>query len=107
MKKDVLRKLDYKMRDHMFFGSVYDTIMKHGRYGGEPLSEKYNVLIGQKHRMLYYKKLKKRFLEDAVKERPWEKRTKKSNPGTIWVLWLQGMDKAPLLVRRFCVQIPG
>ncbi|MCR4652993.1 MAG: capsular polysaccharide synthesis protein [Eubacterium sp.] len=100
MRGELLQKLGYKISDRMLLGSLYDIFMRNVRYKAEPLRFNYNVLIGQKHRMLYYRMLKKKFFSEAVKERPWESIPKEANPKIIWFLWLQGMENAPLLVRR-------
>ena len=92
MRGELLRKLGYKISDRMLLGSLYDIFMRNVRYKAEPLRFNYNVLIGQKHRMLYYRMLKKKFFSEAVKERPWESIPKEANPKTIWFLWIQGME---------------
>lgn len=101
--EDLWRRVRYKVQDHMLLGSMVDQLMKHTRYRGEKLGFLYNVMIGQKHRMLYYKKLKREFLKKCCKDRYWEKKRKRSNPDIVWVCWLQGLDQAPLLVKR-CVE---
>ena len=40
----------------MLLGSIYDNVMLKTKYRDAKLSFLYNVMIGQKHRMLYYKK---------------------------------------------------
>lgn len=84
----------------MLLGSIYDNIMLKLKYNQGKLAFNYNVMMAQKHRMLYYKRLKKQLLPECVREKMWEQLEKKSNPDTIWICWLQGMDKAPLLVQR-------
>lgn len=44
----------------MLLGSIYDNVMLKTKYRDAKLSFLYNVMIGQKHRMLYYKKIKKK-----------------------------------------------
>ena len=50
-----LAKINNKIKDHMLIGSVYDNIIKKVKYNDKPLDFLYNVMVGQKHRMLYYK----------------------------------------------------
>lgn len=52
-----LDKVKYKIEDHMLLGSVYDNIMMKTKYRNKKLSFLYNVMVAQKHRMLYYKQL--------------------------------------------------
>lgn len=93
----------YKTEDHMLLGSIYDNIMLKTKYKDEKLSFLYNVMIAQKHRMLYYKMLKKRYLKKCLTNKEWEHKKKINNTDTIWMCWLQGFDNAPLIVRR-CVE---
>lgn len=100
-----------KIRDRMLLGAIYDTVIRKTRYRGEKLDFRYNVIIGQKHRMLYYKRLRKKYFAQAVRERNWETSERVKNSDTIWFCWLQGMEEAPLLVKR-CYdslreQLPG
>jgi hypothetical protein len=83
----------------MFIGSVYDNIIKKTKYREEPLQFLYNTMVGQKHRMLYYKKLKKKYFNSAISNPEWENRPKVKNSNTIWICWLQGLEKAPELVK--------
>ena len=83
----------------MLIGSIYDNLIKKTRYRDNRLSFLYNVMVGQKHRMLYYKKLKKRYLNNAMKNPLWENLDKKTNKNTIWFCWLQGIENAPELVK--------
>lgn len=89
-----------KIKDRMLLGSIYDQIMKHTRYHEKPLDFLYNVMVGQKHRMLYYKKLKKQYFAKCVSHRPWENLPKESHPENVWILWFTGMDTAPEIVRQ-------
>lgn len=98
--KDQIRSLQYKIQDHMFLGSVYDNIIKKMKYNDPKLSFLYNVLIGNKHRMLYYKKLKKKYLERCTKTREWEVKEKNLNRDTLWICWMQGENQAPEIVKR-------
>ena len=63
----------------MLLGSIYDNVMLKTKYRDAKLSFLYNVMIGQKHRMLYYKKLKRKYLEKVTTDRPWETLEKKAN----------------------------
>lgn len=92
--------LKNKISDHMLLGSVYDNIMMKVKYNQGKLSFLYNVMVAQKHRMLYYKKLKKKYFNKCIENRPWENKEKKQNKDTIWFCWLQGLDNAPLIVKR-------
>lgn len=84
----------------MLLGSIYDNVMMKFKYNTPKLSFRYNVMMSQKHRMLYYKMLKKKFLTKCTANRPWESLEKVKNSDTIWICWLQGFDNAPLLVKR-------
>ena len=83
----------------MLLGSIYDNVMLKTKYRDTKLSFLYNVMIGQKHRMLYYKKLKRKYLEKVTADRPWETLEKKANRGRVWFCWLQGLEQAPPLVK--------
>ena len=86
-----LAKINNKIKDHMLIGSVYDNIIKKVKYNDKPLDFLYNVMVGQKHRMLYYKMLKKKYLNQCTKFREWEAKEKRKNSNTIWLCWLQGI----------------
>jgi hypothetical protein len=55
-----LAQVKFKIEDRMLLGSIYDNIMLKLKYNTPKLTFLYNVMIGQKHRMLYYKRLKKK-----------------------------------------------
>ncbi len=93
-------KIKHKIEDGMFLGSIYDNLMLKLKYNEGKLSFNYNVMMSQKHRMLYYKKLKKKLFAEGIQNRSWEQLAKQKNPDTIWLCWLQGMDSAPLIVKR-------
>lgn len=95
-----LNTVKNKIADHMLLGSVYDNIIMKTKYNSGRLSFLYNVMVAQKHRMLYYKKLKKKYFNRCTVQRPWEQECKKKKSDTIWFCWLQGLDNAPLLVKR-------
>lgn len=99
IKSSKLKKLISKIKDRMLVGSIYDNLLLKCKYNTPQLKFLYNVMIGQKHRMLYYKRLKKMFWKECTKERPWEQKEKEANPDTVWFCWLQGMEQAPELVR--------
>ena len=61
-----LDKVKYKIEDHMLLGSVYDNIMMKTKYRNKKLSFLYNVMVAQKHRMLYYKSFEDNIWTDAV-----------------------------------------
>ena len=90
----------------MLLGSIYDNVMLKTKYRDAKLSFLYNVMIGQKHRMLYYKTLKRKYLEKVTADRPWETLEKKANQGRIWFCWLQGLEQAPPLV-KLCYEALG
>ena len=58
-----LDKVKYKIEDHMLLGSVYDNIMMKTKYRNKKLSFLYNVMVAQKHRMLYYKQLRRKYMD--------------------------------------------
>lgn len=95
-------KLINKIKDRMLLGSIYDNIMLKTKYKGEHLEFNYNVMMGQKHRMLYYKRLKKEYLEKVTRNRVWENLNKKDNKDQVWICWFQGLEAAPELV-KICV----
>lgn len=99
MRKEFFEKITNKIQDHMLIGSIYDDVIKKTKYRDERLSFLYNVMMAQKHRMLYYKQLKKAYLIECTAQRPWEEQEKKFNPDTIWVMWLQGIENAPEIVK--------
>ena len=99
-KEGKLAKLKYKLEDHMLLGSIYDNVMMKTKYREEKLAFLYNVMVGQKHRMLFYSRLKKKYLDKCTSERGWEAKEKKFNADTIWLCWLQGMENAPELVKQ-------
>ena len=101
-----LRRIKEKIQDHMLLGSIYDNVMLKTKYRDAKLSFLYNVMIGQKHRMLYYKTLKRKYLEKVTADRPWETLEKKANQGRIWFCWLQGLEQAPPLV-KLCYEALG
>lgn len=96
---EISQKIKYKIEDGMLLGSLYDRIILKRKYNIPKLAFLYNVLIGQKHRMLYYKKLRKKFWEECTSNTYWEKEKKVENKATVWFCWLQGIDKAPELVK--------
>lgn len=96
-------KIKYKIQDRMLIGSVYDTIIRKVKYRGNRLSFLYNVMIAQKHRMIYYKRLKNKYLKKCTEKREWEKLLKENKNDTIWICWFQGTDNAPELVKA-CIE---
>lgn len=57
-------------------------------------------MVAQKHRMLYYKQLRRKYMDRCSASPVWEKQPKAANNDTIWFCWLQGIEEAPLLVKR-------
>ncbi len=94
------QKVKYKLEDHMLLGSLYDQFMLKTKYREGKLSFLYNVMVGQKHRMLFYQKLKKKYMKSCTQNCYWEKEEKQYNAKRVWFCWLQGLDKAPDLVKR-------
>ena len=99
-KIEKLKSVRYKIEDRMLLGSVYDNIILKLKYNTPKLTFLYRVMIGQKHRMLYYKRLKKTFWKECTADTYWEKEEKIVNKDTIWFCWLQGIEEAPDLVKR-------
>ncbi len=95
-----LIRIKEKIQDHMLIGSIYDNIMERTKYSDPKMKELYNVMVAQKHRLLYYKKLKKNYLYRCTQDRKWEDLKKISNNDTVWFMWLQGIANAPELVKR-------
>ncbi len=93
-------KLINRIKDRMLLGTIYDQIMLRLRYNDAKTHFFYSVMVGQKHRMIYYRRLKKKYFEKCIKDRPWEKLEKVKNSDTVWVMWLQGFDNAPDIVKR-------
>lgn len=94
-----IKKVLHKIEDGMLLGSVYDNVMLRTKYRDKRLSFCYNIMMGQKHRMLYYKYFKKKYYKRCTSERDWEEKEKKKNSDTVWICWLQGMEHAPELVQ--------
>ncbi len=102
MSKDC-NKLINRIKDRMLLGTLYDKFMLKVRYNDSKTHFLYSVMTGQKHRMIYYRRFREKYLPEAVKERPFEALEKKHNPDIVWVMWLQGIDKAPDIVKK-CVK---
>ena len=85
-----LDKVKYKIEDHMLLGSVYDNIMMKTKYRNKKLSFLYNVMVAQKHRMLYYKQLRRKYMDRCSASPVWEKQPKAANNDTIWFCWAAG-----------------
>lgn len=100
MLKQKLQKIKYKFEDHMFGESVCDLLIKKTKYREKKLAFLYNVMIGQKHRMLFYRRFRKKYLRDCTVDCPWEKEEKLFNQNRVWFCWLQGLENAPELVKR-------
>ena len=96
-------KLINRIKDRMILGTLYDQLMLRLRYNDEKTGFLYSVMAGQKHRMLYYRRYKKRYLPECTGDREWEKLPKEINNDTVFVMWLQGIENAPCLVKR-CIE---
>ena len=93
-------KLKNRIRQRMLLGTVYDKAMEKLRYNDTKTSFLYSVMAGQKHRMIFYRRYRKRYLDACTAERPWESAEKKYNSDTVWSMWLQGVDSAPEIVKK-------
>ncbi len=93
-------KLINRIKDRMLLGTIYDQIMMKVRYTDKKTRFLYSVMAGQKHRMIFYRRFKKKYLAKCTADRPWESIEKKSNKDTVWFMWLQGIDNAPDIVKR-------
>lgn len=93
-------KLKNRIKEGMLLGTVYDKAMLLLRYNDHKTNFLYRTMVGQKHRMIYYRRYKKKFLKKCTESRPWETQDKKFNSDTVWFMWLQGLDNAPEIVKR-------
>lgn len=100
LKRD--NKIINRAKDGMLLGTIYDQIMLKVKYNVPRMHFLYGVMVGQKHRMLYYKKFRKKYYSKCILERPWEMRAKENKTDVVWSLWLQGIDNAPDIVKK-CV----
>ncbi|MBO5623889.1 MAG: hypothetical protein J5959_19920, partial [Butyrivibrio sp.] len=96
-------KLLNRIKDHMLLGTIYDQLIMKFKYNDEKTHFLYSVMVGQKHRMIFYRRFKKKYLEKCTIHRPWEKLAKKNNSKTVWVMWLQGIENAPEIVKK-CIE---
>lgn len=93
-------KLVNRIKDRMLLGTIYDQLMLKLKYNDKKTNFLYSVMVGQKHRMIFYRRYKKKYLAACTAKRPWESLPKVMNSDTVYVMWLQGMDKAPEIVKR-------
>ena len=93
-------KLINRIKDRMLLGTLYDQLMMKIKYTDEKTRFLYSVMAGQKHRMIYYRRYKKKYLDTCTKERPWEELPKEANNDTVFVMWLQGLNAAPEIVQK-------
>lgn len=93
-------KIIDRISDRMLIGTIYDQLLLRLKYKDEKTNFLYKTMVGQKHRMIYYYRYKKKYLDHCVKERPWEELPKIKNENTVWVMWLQGIDNAPDIVKK-------
>lgn len=96
-------KLVNRIKDRMLIGTLYDQMMLKCRYNDKKTRFLYGVMTGQKHRMIFYKRYKKRYLKKCTAERPWENLPKNMNSNTVFVMWNQGIENAPEIVKR-CIE---
>ncbi|WP_044913638.1 capsular polysaccharide synthesis protein [Butyrivibrio sp. WCE2006] len=94
------KKLINRIKDRMLLGTIYDQIMLRIKYNDRKTHFLYKVMVGQKHRMILYKRYRNKYLDKCTKVREWESREKKQNINTVWVMWLQGIDNAPDIVKK-------
>lgn len=93
-------KLKNRIKEGLFLGTLYDQFMLRVRYNDRKTGFLYRTMVGQKHRMIYYRRYKKKFLKECTQSRPWEEKEKVFNSDTVWFMWLQGLDNAPEIVKR-------
>ncbi len=93
-------KLLNRIKDRMLLGTIYDQIMLRVKYNDEKTHFLYSVMAGQKHRMILYRRFRNKYLEKCTCERPWESLEKKNNSDTVWIMWLQGIESAPEIVKK-------
>lgn len=93
-------KLINRIKEGMLIGTIYDKLMLLLRYNDEKTHGLYSTMVGQKHRMIFYRRYKKKFLDRCTNDRPWEAKEKTFNNDTVWFMWLQGLDNAPEIVKR-------
>lgn len=93
-------KLLNRIKDRMLLGTIYDQIILKFKYRDEKTHFLYGVMVGQKHRMILYRRFKKKYLAKCTHERPWEDLPKERNNQTVWVMWLQGFENAPEIVKK-------
>lgn len=96
-------KLINRIKDRMLLGTIYDKAMLRLRYNDEKTGFLYSVMVGQKHRMILYRRYKKKYLDKCTRDTGYEKLPKKENKDTVWVMWLQGIENAPLIVKK-CIE---
>ena len=96
-------KILNRIKDRMLLGTLYDQIMLRTRYRDGKTAFLYGVMAGQKHRMIFYSRYKKKYLDKCTKDRKWESLPKTVNKDTVWVMWLQGIESAPDIVRK-CIE---
>ena len=53
-------KLLNRIKDRMLLGTIYDQIILKIKYTDEKTHFLYSVMVGQKHRMIFYRRFKKR-----------------------------------------------
>ncbi|WP_049945681.1 capsular polysaccharide synthesis protein [Butyrivibrio sp. LC3010] len=92
-----------RIKDGMLLGTIYDQLMLKIKYNDEKTHFLYSVMVGQKHRMLLYKRYKNKYLNKCIKRKTWEEKEKKQNNNTVWVMWLQGISDAPDIVKK-CIE---
>ena len=55
-------KLINRIKDRMLLGTIYDQLILKLKYTDEKTHFLYGVMVGQKHRMILYRRLKKKYL---------------------------------------------
>ncbi len=93
-------KLVNRLKDGMLLETIVDQIKLRTTYRDEKTNYLYRTMVGQKHRMHYYRYFKNKYLSRCTSERPWESKRKEFNKNTVWVMWLQGYENAPDIVKK-------
>lgn len=93
-------KLISRIKERMLLGTIYDQLMLRVRYNDGKTGPLYKTMVGQKHRMIFYRRYRKKYLAGCISNRPWEAKEKISNSDTVWFMWLQGLDNAPEIVKK-------
>ena len=97
---DSSQKVINRIKERMIIGTIYDQLLLRFKYNDAKTNSLYRIMVGQKHRMIFYRRLKSKYLERCIKNRSYETLPKRCNCNTVWFMWLQGIDNAPEIVRK-------